>query len=175
MTHLIVGLERTLGIITELTLKLIPYPRAVNCQVVAFPDLHSAIESVTQIMVQGHLPSAIEFMDHRCLDLVGDLLPFKVPGCDSSLLIIECDGNPVQIEKEITKIGEVCRDLGATNLLPAYDERGRERIWAVRRQVSLRTHDNAALYIPLKMSSFQSAALQSSWISFRNTNVNMIW
>jgi glycolate oxidase len=148
MTHLLVGSEGTLGVITGLILKLIPYPPAVRCQAAVFPDLHSAIEAVTQIMARGHLPSAVEFMDYRCLDLVGDLLPFQIPGENASLLILETDGHPEQVDKEITKIGEVCVDLGATHLMAATNTDDRERIWEVRRQVSQRIHEHWDLYVP---------------------------
>ncbi len=148
LTHLLVGSEGTLGVITGLTLKLIPYPPAVTGLAASFADLHTAMKAVTEIMNRGHLPSAIEFMDHKCLKLVGDLLPFTVPGEQPTLLIIETDGVPEQIEREIGLIGDICRRAGASHLLPAPDGPEREKIWGVRRQVSLRIHDFADIYIP---------------------------
>ena len=96
----------------------------------------------------GHLPSAIEFLDSKCLKLVGDLLPFKVSGENSSLLFIETDGHAEHIHREIERIGNICREIGAVHILPAPEAGDRERIWDVRRQVSLRIHDNSALYFP---------------------------
>ena len=148
LTHLLVGSEGTLGVITGLTLKLIPHPSAVTGVSAVFKSLQTAMQTVTQIMVNGHLPSAIEFMDHKCLAIVGDLLPFAVPGEKASLLIIETDGDVRQIENEIEIIGRLCTEAGATHLLPAPDATERERIWDVRRQVSRRIQDNANLYVP---------------------------
>jgi len=148
LTQLLVGSEGTLGIITGLILKLIPCPAAVSAMTAVFSDLPSAMQAVTQILNRGHLPSAIEFLDAKSLLLVKDILPFQVPGEKSTLLIIEVDGNPDQTKRDIKTIGRILKELGATHLLPAFKEKEREDIWNVRRQVSLRIHDNYALYIP---------------------------
>lgn len=148
MTHLLVGSEGTLGVITGLTLKLIPHPPAVKCIGAVFADLRTTMQAVAEILTRGHLPSAMEFMDHRCLALVGDMLPFSIPGGNACLLIVETDGVPEQIGREIDRIGDLCRNVGATHLLPAPDKAERERIWNVRRQVSLRIHDHAPIYVP---------------------------
>jgi D-lactate dehydrogenase (cytochrome) len=99
-------------------------------------------------MSGGYLPSAVEFMDHRSLGLVGDLLPFRLRDERAALLIVEVDGAPKQVHRDMELIGDICRRTGAIRLLPAADEREREQIWDVRRQISLRIHDTAALYIP---------------------------
>ncbi|MGB5992642.1 MAG: FAD-linked oxidase C-terminal domain-containing protein [Desulfobacterales bacterium] len=148
LTQLLVGSEGTLGIITGLILKLIPYPASVNAVTAVFSDLPSAMQAVTQILNRGHLPSAIEFLDAKFLLLVKDILPFHVPGKKSTLLIIEVDGDPAQTKRDIKTIGKILKEVGATHLLPAFNEKEREDIWNVRRQVSLRIHDNYALYIP---------------------------
>ena len=77
-----------------------------------------------------------------------DILPFHVPGKKSTLLIIEVDGDPEQTKRDIKTIGKILKEVGATHLLPAFNEKERGDIWNVRRQVSLRIHDNYALYIP---------------------------
>jgi len=71
-----------------------------------------------------------------------------IPGETSTLLIIEVDGNLEQTKRDIKTIGKILKEVGATHLLPAFNEKEREDIWNVRRQVSLRIHDNYALYIP---------------------------
>ena len=147
LTHLIVGSEGTLGVITALTLKLIPHPPAVTGMVAVFDDLETAMEAVAQVMTRGHLPSAIEFLDHKCLALVGDQLPFDLPSRTASLLIIETDGVAGTVADEIGDIGRICREVGAVHLQPAASSEERERIWEARRQVSLRIHDHAALYV----------------------------
>ncbi len=148
LAHLLVGSEGTLAVITGLTLKLIPHPPAVRCMCAAFPSLPSAMRAVTAIQVRGCLPSAIEFMDHKCLARADDLLPFPSPGRDASLLIIEVDGVEEWIAREIRSIGDICKEFGAADALVAGTEGEREKIWEMRRQTSSRIHDAAPVYIP---------------------------
>ena len=147
LTNLLVGSEGTLGVITALLLKLLPKPAAVQTLLCAFPSITSAMENVAAIMAAGHLPCAIEVMDHRCLSLVGELLPFTMPAGKPSLLILELDGAAIPIAEEMECIRQLVLSGGAIGTLPAGDAGQRASIWNVRRQVSLRIHDYAALYL----------------------------
>jgi len=148
LTRLIVGSEGTLGVITKLILKLIPHPPAVTTLVALFPDMTRAMNAVTGILSAGLVPSAIEFLDHRCLALVGDLLPFEEAHGAGSFLLVEADGHPDVIAREIERMGMVCLEHGAQEVLMAPDTAKRDRMWAVRREVSLRIEHSAAVYIP---------------------------
>jgi len=148
LTQLLVGSEGTLCVITGLILKLIPFPPAVRGITAVFSDLPTAMQAVTEILNRGHLPSAIEFLDAKCLFLVKDILPFHVPGETSALLIVEVDGDPEQTKQEVKAIGRILEEVGSTHLMPAFSEQERKDIWSVRRQVSLRIHDHYSLYIP---------------------------
>lgn len=148
LTNLLVGSEGTLAVITSLTLKLLARPVATAGMMCVFGDMVAAMNCVATIMAAGHLPSAIEFMDHRCLSLIGELLPFTLPGDKPSLLIIEIDGAESQIDGEIGAICSLAKAEGAVELIMAADKEEREKIWAIRRQVSLRIHEYARLYIP---------------------------
>ena len=154
LTRLLVGSEGTLGVITELTLKLLPHPKAAGCVAAVFANLGAAMRAIIAVMTRGHLPSAMEFLDARCLRLVGDLLPFAVEGEESALVLMEADGDPDQVRREVDGIEAICRELGATNILPPVTsgskegDEGREAIWAVRRSVSTRIHETNAVYIP---------------------------
>ena len=147
LTNLLVGSEGTLAVITALLLKLLPKPAAVQTLLCAFPSVTCAMENVAAIMQAGHLPCAIEVLDHRCLALVGELLPFALPAGKPSLLILELDGPAAPIAEEMESIRKLVLAHGATGTLPATDSSQREKIWEVRRQVSLRIHDYAALYL----------------------------
>ncbi|WP_461210801.1 FAD-binding oxidoreductase [Desulfocurvus sp. DL9XJH121] len=148
LTQLLVGSEGTLGVITKLCLKLIPAPEATFSQVVVFDSLNKAMEAVSAVMAGGVLPSAVEFLDSRCLHLVGDLLPFGDLPKDGALLLLETDGARVAAEAEMRRAEAICRQAGALHFLPAKDEAEREALWDVRRQVSLRIHDIAPIYVP---------------------------
>lgn len=148
LAHLVVGSEGTLGVITELTLKLIPHPPAVTTLVAIFPDLPSAMEAVTSVLAAGHVPCAIEFLDRHCLNLVGDLLPFTGVEDAGAFLLVEMDGSVETIEREIEAVGECCLENGAVDALLAPDSHKRAQMWEVRKQVSLRIEQSAPLYIP---------------------------
>ncbi len=148
LTNLLVGSEGTLAIITSLTLKVLPRPAATTGMMCVFNDMVSAMNCVAAIMAHGYLPSAIEFLDHKCLSLIGELLPFSLPGDKPSILIIEIDGPESQIDAEIEAICSVAAAEGAIELIKAATKEERDKIWAVRRQVSLRIHEYAKLYIP---------------------------
>ena len=148
LLRLIVGSEGTLGVITKLTLKLIPHPLAITTMVAFFPELPSAMKAVTTILMKGHIPCAIEFMDRKCITLVRDLLPFEEMDTAGTFLLIETDGNPGVIESDIEMMGHICLECGAMNVIMAPDSVKRARMWEVRREVSLRIEDSFPLYIP---------------------------
>ena len=138
MTRLLVGSEGTLGVITKLILRLIPHPAAVTTIVAVFPELAPAMEAVTAILMRGHTPSALEFLDYRCLELVGELLPFQGVSRAGAMLLIEQDGDPALIQNEIEQIGEICLTGGAEDVIMAPDSARRTRMWNVRKEVTER-------------------------------------
>jgi D-lactate dehydrogenase (cytochrome) len=141
LTRLLVGSEGTLGVITQLTLKLIPHPPAITTLVSLCPSLSVAMEAIRAILGAGHIPCVVEFLDRHCLDLVGDLLPFEGVKDAGAFLLIETDGAPEIIAREIEAIGELCLGSGADQVLLAPDARRRERMWEVRKAVSLRIEE----------------------------------
>jgi len=145
LTRLFVGSEGTLGVITKLILRLIPHPAAVTTLVALFPKLVPAMEAIAKILLNGHIPSAIEFLDRRCLELVGDLLPFAGVKEAGAMLLIEADGDPERIQREIEAIGELCLDGGAADVLMAPDAGRRNRMWDVRKEVTLRIEERYPL------------------------------
>jgi D-lactate dehydrogenase (cytochrome) len=148
LTRLMCGSEGALGILTEITLKLIPKPRAVNTQVAVFDDIFKATGAVAAVMAAGVTPSAVEFIDAKCLELIRDLLPFSGVAAGSALVIMEADGMPGSVSEEMRVMSRVVRDSGAAHMLPAGDEKTRAEVWDMRRQVSLRIHESAAVYVP---------------------------
>lgn len=147
LTNLLIGSEGTLGIITALTLKLLPKPAAKSGCLAVFHDMTQAMNTVATIMERGFIPSAIEFLDHKCLSLLKELLPFSFSATGESLLIIELEGSQEQVVAEMKGVIELIGKLGATRIIPAPNPEEREKIWEVRRQVSLRIHDHAPLYL----------------------------
>ena len=116
--------------------------------VALFADLPLAMQAVSALLTSGHLPSAIEFMDHQCLELVGDLLPFDGVQESKAFLLVETDGAPGVIEREMEQMGEICLEYDPVNVFLAPDSHRRAQMWEVRRQVSLRIEEHAPVYIP---------------------------
>jgi len=147
LRHLLLGSEGTLGVITKLILKLIPLPQAVTTMVAFFPRLTAAMETVTATLTRGHVPCAIEFLDDRCLGITKDLLPFEEAQAAKAMLIIETDGIQEIIERQMEAIGEICMECGATDVIMAPDSVKRDRIWEIRRAVSLRIEERYPLFL----------------------------
>ncbi|PIE69253.1 MAG: FAD/FMN-containing dehydrogenase [Deltaproteobacteria bacterium] len=147
LCNLLIGSEGTLAIITALTLKLLPRPGTTTGMIALFTDMGAAMDAVASIMASGHLPSALEFLDYRCVGLIRDLLPVTPPE-GSSMLIVEVDGGAQVIDNEIREIEAVTRKRGALHCLQLPVAADRQRIWEVRRQVSLRIRDQAGIYFP---------------------------
>ncbi len=147
LRHLLLGSEGTLGVITKLILKLIPHPQTVTTLVAFFPRLTSAMNAVTAMLVRGHVPCALEFLDDRCLEITGDLLPFKAGRSAKAMLIVETDGIQKVIETEMEAIGNICMEQGAADVVMAPDSLKRARIWEIRREVSLRIENRYPLYL----------------------------
>ncbi len=139
LIKLLVGSEGTLGIITRITLKLIPLPRAQVCLLVLFPDPRAAIDAVPIIMTHGGIiPTAIEFMDQPSVrascEYLNEHLPWQQAG---AMLLIEVDGPEMElVEREYETIGELCLAHSAQEVYVADNHTTRERLWKVRRNIA---------------------------------------
>lgn len=147
MTRLLVGSEGTLGVMTKLIVRLVPHPADVATLVTLFPTLAGAMETITTILMRGFMPSTLEFMDARCLELAGDLLFFDRSVKAGAMLLIESDGAPEKIQNEIDAIRKICVAGGACDAVVAVDEERRSKMWEVRRAISLRIEENHPLDI----------------------------
>jgi glycolate oxidase len=136
LVGLFVGSEGTLGVATEVTLKLIPRPRVVRTALLSFSELKRAANAVTQILTHGIWPRTLELLDDVALSAVGGRgLPF-VEGA-KAVLIVEVDGNDDQaVFNELGRFVELCHSLTPYDAVVAQDESQRERIWSIRREVS---------------------------------------
>ena len=152
LTHLLVGSEGTLAVITSLTLKIIPHPPALSGLVAVFPGLRQAMAAVSGVMTRGYLPSCLEMMDPTCLNLLADILPFKLPGKNAALLYFECDGPEDRNRLDMEAIKGVCREKQATEFMDAPTQPERDAFWEVRRQMSVRIKDASSFKISLDIA-----------------------
>jgi glycolate oxidase len=135
LTGLLVGSEGTLAVITEITLKLLPKPRWVSTGLCIFPDAVTAGRAVARVFVEGILPRTLELLDDCAIAAVGEGGPFP-PGAGAAL-VVETDGDEEgAVFSGLERLGEICLEEGALDVLVAHGEHQREEIWRSRRVVS---------------------------------------
>jgi glycolate oxidase len=137
LTQLFVGSEGTLGVVTEIILRLVPLPRERSTAQAIFPALEQAVEAVTAILTAGLLPTSLEVMDATTIGLVEDHLAIGLPRGADAVLILEADGNdPAAVQAEVERMGAVARACGATEVRVAADAAARAALWEARRAIS---------------------------------------
>jgi glycolate oxidase len=131
LMQLFVGSEGTLGIVTEVIVKLVPLPRYRATAMVGFATIEDAGSAVARALASGHFPSAIEILDRGSLELVRDKLP---PGFEPHLeaaLIVEQDGSDEEfVHVDLMRMVEVLD--GVDNRI-AQSSLEREKLWDARR------------------------------------------
>lgn len=131
LAHLFTGSEGTLGIVTEVVLKLIPLPPHRATAIVSFRTATDAAGAVARLMGSGHLPAALELMDRGALELVKHLLPPGLGTDAGCVLLIEQDGaTPQQVQDDMEAMVVVVD--GIDNRL-AQSGPERDRLWNARR------------------------------------------
>jgi glycolate oxidase len=134
---LFTGAEGTLGVVTEITLRLLPKPKYTLTALAIFPRLDDAAEAVTRIMGTGIIPASVELLDQTTVQCVEELLHIGLPVEAEALLLFAVDGNYEQIvHTELESIAEVCRAEGAAEVRVAQDAEESNLLWRARRSVS---------------------------------------
>jgi glycolate oxidase len=137
LTQLLVGSEGTLGVITELILKLIPLPKVARTAKAVFPKLTDASRGVNEILNAGITPATIELMDETAIASIEEAMGLGLPLDVEAMLIIEVDGmDEVSVIKEVEMIAEICRATGARDVEVARNEEERAQLWSARRSIS---------------------------------------
>lgn len=138
---LFVGSEGMLGVVTEITLRLIPKPPARGMLAAVFPDFAAAARTVHAILQAGHLPSALEITDAFTLAASrkkhgADVFP---PG--DGHLIVEIDGRPAAVSAELEELHSLLVASGAGEIRVARNDEECEAIWQMRRGFSYALRD----------------------------------
>jgi glycolate oxidase len=139
LTHLLVGSEGTLAIITRVVLRLVPKPPVQATLRAAFASVDAAVEAVSQIVSARVVPAALELVDGDSLEAVAKYLAVRslAPEGTGAILLVEVDGVWAAVEEEAGRVEAACRAAGATEVLRARDEAARTELWRVRRELSL--------------------------------------
>jgi glycolate oxidase len=130
---LFIGSEGMLGIVTEITVKLIPKPQTAQVIVASFSDVEQAGNAVAQVIAQGIIPAGLEMMDQTSVRMVE---PFVNAGYDVNavaILLCEADGNVEEVADEIKRMSAVLEQAGAGNLKLSLNEAERIKLWSGRK------------------------------------------
>jgi glycolate dehydrogenase FAD-linked subunit len=136
LTRLLIGSEGTLGIITEITLKLIPLPEGRQTFLAFFNDLSLATQAVVELFQSGVLPSILEFMDQPSIRVVEEYLHLGLPLEAQALLLIEIDGQEEVISTQAETIQQTLERLKAQRVRKASSAQEADDLWKARRSIS---------------------------------------
>ena len=136
LTRLIVGSEGTLGIITRITVKLLPLPEALRTMIAVFDDMALAAETVSEIIRRGIVPRTIEFMDNASIRCVERYLKMNLPVEAGALLLIEVDGKTGEVGMLIEQLRTLCMSQGAKDTKIAGNKEEIAVLWKARKAIS---------------------------------------
>ncbi|MGB6054927.1 MAG: FAD-linked oxidase C-terminal domain-containing protein [Burkholderiaceae bacterium] len=128
-----IGSEGMLGIVTEVTVKLVPKPQAARVIMASFDDVVNSGDAVAAVIAAGIIPAGLEMMDRTSSRMVE---PFVQAGYDTdaaAILLCESDGTAEEVEEEIARMSAVLAAAGATRLEVSQSEAERLRFWSGRK------------------------------------------
>lgn len=130
MTALFLGSEGTLGLITELTVKLQGQPEAVSAAVCAFPDIQAAVAAVIATIQYGIPMARIEFLDESAVAAVNAYAQAGLP--EQPHLLVEFHGSEAGVAEQAARFGEIVAEMGALDFRWAAKAEERSALWKMR-------------------------------------------
>jgi glycolate oxidase len=129
---LFTGSEGTLGVITKITLRLIPMPPANKTVMAVFDDMAVGGQAVSSILASGVVPAKIEFVDNFVLRRIEEMTPMGLPVEAKALLLLQADGSPAAVEAESKQIVDILKKSGAKEIKVAKDANEAAMYWKMR-------------------------------------------
>lgn len=134
LTGLFVGSEGTLGIATEITLKILKSPESICVVLADFQSVEDAGKAVAGIIQAGIIPAGMEMMDNFSINAVEDVVATDCyPRNAAAILLVELDGLEVEVKNYKERVAEICRQCGAGSITSAHDPETRFRLWKGRK------------------------------------------
>ena len=130
---LVTGSEGLLGVITEVTVRILTRPPAARALMIGFPSSEAAGATVASVIAAGIIPAGMEMMDRIAVNAAEDFAQAGYPRDAGALLIVELDGPQAEVDYLVDRVEAIARDHGATSLRASASEAERERFWAGRK------------------------------------------
>ena len=127
------GSEGMLGVVTEITVKLLPKPETAKVLMASFDDVEKAGRAVGDIIAAGIIPGGLEMMDKLAIKAAEDFVKAGYPLDAEAILLCELDGVEADVDDDCDTVRRVLEKAGATNIQQAHDEAERAKFWAGRK------------------------------------------
>ena len=126
------GSEGLLGIVVEVTVRLLPVPESARVVLASFDDVAAAGRAVADVIAAGILPAGMELMDRLALTAAEAFVHAGYPECEA-VLLCELDGTPAEVDAQLARVCDLLRSAGAVQLRTSDSEEERTRLWAGRK------------------------------------------
>lgn len=130
---LMTGSEGMLGVIVEITVKLLPKPEVARVVMAAFDDVQRAGDAVAGIIGAGIIPGGLEMMDNPAINAAEDFVNAGYPTDAAAILLCELDGTHAEVEDDIDRVTQLLRQAHAVDVKVAVDDDERARFWSGRK------------------------------------------
>jgi len=130
LTRLMVGSEGTLGVMTEITLKIYPLPEAVSAAICSFPSIEAAVRTTIQVIQLGVPIARVELIDKNTVRMVNAYA--KLGLREEPMLLMEFHGSPASVKEQAQTVQELASDLGGNAFEWAETPEERTRLWTAR-------------------------------------------
>jgi D-lactate dehydrogenase (cytochrome) len=130
LTRLLVGSEGTLGVITEVTVKLYPLPEAISAAICSFPSIEAAVRTTIRIIQMGVPIARVELIDSNTVKMVNAYAKLNLR--PEPLLLMEFHGSPTGVKEQAELVQELATELGGTAFQWATTPEERTRLWTAR-------------------------------------------
>ena len=130
---LMTGSEGMLGVVTEITVRLLPIPVSARAVLAGFDDVEKAADSVAKLIAAGVIPAGLEMMDNPAIRAAEDFSEAGYPRDAAAILICEVDGTESEVDRQIEQTRAVFEIQGATEIQISATEQERQRFWSGRK------------------------------------------
>ena len=130
---LVIGSEGLLGVVTEVTVKLLPRPEAARVVLAAFDDVQLAGDAVARIISEGIIPAGLEMMDQLAIIAAEDFVHADYPTEAEAMLLCELDGSVEEVEEYTARIEKLMQEIGAVSVRVSRSDAELELLWKGRK------------------------------------------